>query len=382
MVTSLIFLAIGMFAVGCNTFLIAGLLPLIGETINQSIAVTGQGITLFSLTYLLSALLFTVLLANKPIKAIIQFALTLFILGNLITLLAENLAIFLIGRMLAGVGAGIFTPLCITLAVHVVKTSAKGRGLGFIWSANSAGVVFGTPIGLYLSSVFNWQLSMAYIIMLSLIALIGLALQNADIKLPNSQLLGNELRLLINKKTLSVIGISCFTASASLGLFSYITLLQSGSAHSLTMILFSWGLGGFIGSSLVGIIIDCTQKPQGIMALVLLGLALTILSIPFTKNLPYIGLIPFFMWGVFGWATTNPQQQILFELYQRPMSILAAINTSAFGLGAALGTSLGGLILTSGFKESYLPFPAAMLLLAVFICQLTLIKNSNREHCI
>ncbi|MDF1930814.1 hypothetical protein PGH45_13070 [Legionella pneumophila] len=55
---SLIFLAIGMFTVGCNTFLIAGLLPQIGETLGQPVAVTGQGVSLFSLTYLLSAPLF------------------------------------------------------------------------------------------------------------------------------------------------------------------------------------------------------------------------------------------------------------------------------------------------------------------------------------
>ncbi|WP_229293902.1 hypothetical protein [Legionella pneumophila] len=40
---SLIFLAIGMFTVGCNTFLIAGLLPQIGETLGQPVAVTGPG---------------------------------------------------------------------------------------------------------------------------------------------------------------------------------------------------------------------------------------------------------------------------------------------------------------------------------------------------
>ncbi len=187
------------------------------------------------------------------------------------------------------------------------------------------------------------------------------------------------LRLFIDKKTISVIGITCITAFASLGLFSYIAPLQSGSPNSLTLTLFSWGLGGFIGSSMVGIFIDRTSKPQFIMALILGGLMLTIFSIPFTKHIPYLGLIPFFMWGVFGWATINPQQQTLFELHETQGAILAAINSSAFGLGAALGTTFGGLIITSGFKEINLPFPAATLLLVVLIGQLILIKYFNRE---
>lgn len=380
MVKNLFFLAIGMFTVGCNTFQIAGLLPQIGQTIGQPIAITGQGITSFSLTYLLSAPLFSMIFANKPIKPIMQLAFSVFILGNLITLLSTNIGQFLIGRSFAGAGAGMFTPLCITIAFQFVKPSCRGRVLSFLWGANSAGVVFGIPLGLYLTSLFNWQLSILYIIILSVVALIGFSLQKADVMLPKSGSINDTLRLFVDKKTCSVIGITCVTALASLGLFSFITPIQSGSPHSLTMTLFSWGLGGFIGSSLVGIFIDRTKKPQVIMALILVGLMLTIVSIPFTKHIPYLGLIPFFMWGVFGWATINPQQQILFKLHETQGAILAAINSSAFGLGSALGTMLGGLTITSGFKEINLPFLAATLLLIVLIGQLMSIKSSNKEY--
>ena len=375
----LIFIAIAMFAMGCNTFLVAGLLPQIGQTIGQSIAVTGQGISIFSLTYLLTAPLFSVILANKPVKQIIQLALLVFISGNVLTLCSGDIAMFLIGRSLTGIGAGIFTPLCVGLAGQLVNASAKGRALSFVWGANSAGVVFGVPVALYLCSVFHWQSSIAFLIVLALIAFIGLSLQNVDISLPTPPSLGARLRLIADPKTLSVIGISCFTAMASLGLYSYVTLIQAGSPNSLSMTLFSWGLGGFLGSSLVGIFTDRTGNARVAMAVILAGLMATIISIPFTKDLPFIGLIPFFMWGVFGWAIPTPQQQILFELHEDQGTILAAINSSALGLGAALGTAIGGLIISSGFKEIDLPFPSASLLLFVLVAQLILITKSNSK---
>ncbi|WP_262055429.1 MFS transporter, partial [Legionella pneumophila] len=133
MLKKLIFLAIGMFTVGCNTFLIAGLLPQIGQTIRQPVAVVGQGVSLFSLTYLLSAPLFSILFADKPVKRIIQLALALFLFGNLITLLSGNIVLFLIGRSVAGAGTGIFTPLCISIAVYFVSPTAKGRVLSCVW---------------------------------------------------------------------------------------------------------------------------------------------------------------------------------------------------------------------------------------------------------
>jgi predicted MFS family arabinose efflux permease len=382
MKTSLIFLAIGMFAVGCNTFLFAGLLPQMGQTIGQSVAVTGQGLSIFSLTYLLSAPLFSVILANKPVKRIIQIALTVFILGNLFTIISQNLTLFLIGRALAGIGAGIFTPLCIAVAVHLVDASAKGRALSFVWGANSAGVVFGVPLGLYLATSFRWQVSIAYLIALCVITLAGFSLQKADLKLPESPSLGARLRLMADPKTLAVMGVTCFTAAASLGLYSFVSLVQSGSPNSLSLALFCWGLGGFIGSSMIGSFIDRTKKPRVIMALVLVGLMFSFCSIPFTKNLPYVGLIPFFMWGIFGWAVPTPQQHVLFELHEGHGSILAALNSSCLGLGAVVGTMLGGLIISFGFKESYLPFPAAALVLCVLIGQLILINNSNKVRCL
>ncbi len=379
---TLILLAIGMFTVGCNTFLIAGLLPQIGETIGQSVAVTGQGLSIYSLTYLLSAPLFSIAFANKPVKGLIQVALTVFIVGSLITLFAQNILLFLLGRSIAGIGAGIFTPLCISIAVHLADASAKGRVLSFVWGASSAGVVFGVPIGLYLSSFFHWQLSIAAISVLALIALIGFSLQRAELSLPESPSLAARLKLLIDPSTLSVIGISCLTATASLGLYSYVTLLQSGSPNSLSMTLFSWGLGGFVGSSLVGTFIDKSGKPRVVMATILAGLMLSVLAIPFLKNLPYLGLIPFFMWGAFGWAVPTPQQKILFELHENQASILAAINSSALGLGSALGTLLGALLISLGSSEIYLPFSAATLLLFVLMGQLLLINNANKVRCI
>lgn len=374
-----IVIAIGMFTMGCNAFMIAGLLPQIGQTIGQPIAITGQGITFFSLAYFFSAPFFSMVFSNKSVKRSIQIALALFLLGNVITLISKTIALFLIGRALVGIGSGIFTPLCVAIAINFSDGSARGRVLSLVWGANSAGAVFGVPLGLYLSSFFNWQWSIAYIITLSLFVFIGFSLQNANIKLPVMPSYGDRFRLLVDQKIMGVIGVTCFISMASLGLYSYVASLQAGAPHSLAMTIFIWGLGGFIGSLFVGILIDLTKKPQVIMAFILFGLILTFIFLPFIKNVSYLGLIPFFMWGALGWATTTPQQHILFGLQENQGTILAALNASAIGLGSAFGTAIAGLIIASGYKVTHLPFLAATLLLIVFIGQCSLIKNANKE---
>ncbi len=356
---------IGMFTMGCNAFMLAGLLPQISQTLGEPIAAVGQGITVFSLAYFLSAPLFAVLLSNKPIKRSIQIALVIFLLGNLITLMSKSLVLFLLGRVFAGIGAGIFTPLCITMAVNCSDPSFRGRVISLGWSANSIGVVLGVPLGLSLASFFNWQWSIAYVIAFGLLTLVGFSLQKTDIQLPVMPSIAERFHLLCNRNILFVIAMTCCIAVASLGLYSYVAAIQSGSPHSLAIIVFTWGLGGFIGSSFVGFFIDFTKKPQMIMMIILVGLIFSFVAIPFANNLHYIGLIPFFIWGVFGWAVTTPQQHILFALNEKQGAILAALNTSALGLGSALGTAIGGLIIASGVQAINLPFFSAMLLLIV-----------------
>lgn len=375
----LLALVIGMFTEGCNSFMIGGLLPQIGQTIGQPIAVTGQGITAFSLAYVLSAPLYSIIFSNKSLKLSIQIAVFVFLLGNFITLISKTIVVFLIGMSLAGIGIGFFIPLCITIAVHLSDVSVRGRILSLVWGSNSAGVVLGVPFGLYLSTFLNWQWSIAYMIILGLLVFMGFSFQNIDIKLPVLPSFRDPLCLLVDPRIMLVIGISCFISIACLGLYSYIAPIQSGAPHSLAMTLFAWGLGGFIGSTYVGILTDLTKKPLMIMVLIITGLIITFISLPFTKNLPYLGLIPFFIWGALGWAIMTPQQHILSELQENQGTILAAINTSAIGLGSVFGTAIGGTIIASGFAAIDLPFLAAILLLGTLMAQLTLMKNFRKE---
>jgi predicted MFS family arabinose efflux permease len=372
-----VMLVIGMFIMGCNSFIIAGLLPQISQTIQQPIAITGQGITAFSLSYFIAGPLFSVIFSNKSVKLIIQIALIVFVLGSLITLISKTIILFLIGRFLTGIGTGIFIPLCLTLAVHIADESSKGRRLSWIWGANSAGAVFGVPLGLYISSLLNWQLSIVCIISLSILVFFVFSFQNLNIKLPVSPLSKYRFYRFIDQKIMLVLGITFFISTASLGLYSYLAVVQSGVANSLVMTVFIWGLGGFIGSSLVGILIDLTKKPQMIVGGILIGLMLTFVIIPFTMGVPYLGLIPFFVWGVLGWAMPTTQQHILFELQEQQGTIIAALNGSAMGLGSVVGTALGGLLIASGLPGIDLPFLAAMLLFIAFFCQFMFIKSSE-----
>jgi predicted MFS family arabinose efflux permease len=71
-----------------------------------------------------------------------------------------------------------------------------------------------------------------------------------------------------------------------------------------------------------------------------------------------------------GWATTTPQQHRLFQLNKEEGKVLSSLNSSAMGLGAALGTIMGGSLIANGIEAVNLPFYASALLLVVLLFQL------------
>lgn len=375
----IVVLALGMFTVGSSSFMMAGLLPKISLSISQPIAITGQGITAFGITYLISAPIFSIFFSHMSAKKLLQFSLLIFISGNLVTLQSNNLVTFIFGRILTGLGAGIFNPFCVSLAVQLAGENSRGKVLSLIWGANSAGVVFGVPIGIYIATKFSWHYSLAYILTLAFIVLILISSQNIKSIIPSSSNFKKRIELISDKKVLSIIFITCITATASLGLYSYISLVLKTTENVIAKAIFFWGLGGFIGSSSIGHLVDKIKRPQVAMLIVLVGLMVSIASIPVFINIDYFKFIPFFLWGAFGWSMPTPQQHALFDLYQHDRSVLSALNSSAIGMGSAFGTSIGGTILSAGIDPKLLPIYSATLLLSALVFQYIIIKNKKSE---
>jgi len=376
----LVFLAIGMFVVGCSSFIISGLLPEIAKSLDKTLPIVGQGITAFNLAYLISAPLSAFLNRIKSERSTIKYALLIIIIGNLITIASNDLLIFLFGRVIVGIGAGIFTPSCVLIAMSLFESKGQGRALSFILGANSAGVVFGVPLGIYISNLLSWKTSISYIVILSIIAFVGIIFQRTKFPInENDSNIISELQILSDRRVLSIFGVTCLTTTACIGLHSYITALQAGTSNSLPSVLFVWGLGGFIGSSLIGYFVDRSGNSQFVMSLLLIGLILTFVLLPFIKGFGYFGLVPFFIWGAFGWATTTPQQYSLFEINKEKGKILSSLNSSAMGLGSAIGTIIGGLLISNDVKAFDLPYYASALLLIVLAFQVASFFKFSRR---
>lgn len=355
----IIFLSIGMFALGLDAYVIAGILPAIGLTYGTSEAQNAQTVTAFTLCYAIAAPLFSALLAGKSVRKILSVALLIFSAANIGSALSPDLHTLLFFRAVAGTGAGLFSPVAAAAAAALVSPERKGRALSMILGGMSTGTVIGVPLGLLLSSHFGWQSTLWLVTVIGAIGLIGVIAGFPDITVSTPPSLSTRFKMLGDRQVAATVGVTFLTALASLGLYTYIApvLKQVADVNTITPYLWAWGIGGMIASFSVGHVIDWCKKPAILLVFILLIMTLALLSIPVTSHYgPAFAFLSFILWGATGWSSLAPQQHVLLRMQPEHGAAVVALNSSSNYLGGAVGTICGGLLISYGFTAGSLPY--------------------------
>lgn len=365
-------LSLGMFALGFDAYIVAGLIPGISETYHKDVSQVGLAVSIFTLFYAISAPIFASLFAGKSVKKILLYSMLVFTIANSITAIAPTFTVLLVSRAIAGAGAGLFSPLAISASSELVSIKKKGRAIGLTLGGMSIGTVLGVPLGLYVSDLLNWQASIWLLVLIGVIAMFGMIVYLPHIETPSPPALNERLKMFLDKKVTITVFITFFASISSLGLYTYLSPLIKEVAESgnLVVYLWAWGFGGLFGSLIIGYLIDYFKKPKTLVTIILLILTLAIICIPLMINLPLLRYLPFFIWGAMGWASQAPQQHILMSYQPNNGSSSVALNSSLNYLGSSVGATLGGVVLAFGYGAVSLLFFAVIFMVFSILLQL------------
>lgn len=375
-------LTIGMFALGFDAYVVAGLLPEIGSTYRISDSQSGQAVSVFTLCYALAAPIFATVLAGKPVRKILVMALAVFSIGNGASALAQNFPMLLVARAIAGIGAGLYSPLAAAASASIVSEQKRGRALGMTLGGMSMGTVVGVPLGLIIAQHIGWKGTLWCITAIGIIAMLGIIIRFPNFPAETPPSLRQRLSMITDRHVSATVGITFVASIASLGLYTYIApILQNlEGIHNITPYLWAWGIGGVIGSFSIGTLIDRTGRPAQLMAWILAILAFAIFSLPSALEFNVVAFLPFVLWGAVGWASLAPQQHVLLRSQPKHGAAAVALNSSANYLGGAIGSTFGGIVLFAGLSPSYFPFAAGCLVLVAFFGQLILMFTNKKKR--
>ncbi|NDK26766.1 MFS transporter [Streptomyces sp. TR1341] len=343
-------LALGSFAMGTDSFVLAGILPQIAHGLHISTGAAGQTITAFALTYGLTAPFLAALTSRLPRKPLLAVALALFVLANLASAAAPNLPLLLTARVVAGLGAALYTPNASAAAAALAGPAARGRALSVILGGLTVGTVFGVPVGTAIGQHLSWEASLVFVAAVGALALLGVLVVLPGLPIPPAIPLAQRFAVLANRRVVAMVAFMLLASGGSIMVYTYTATVLGQIAHihgtGLAAALLAWGVGGIFGSFGSGWLTDRLGAARTLtVAIALLVVTLAALTVCTSMVLVIVVMV---LNGAAGWAVATPNNHRLTALAPTLPSVVISFNSSGIYLGQALGAALGGILVDHG----------------------------------
>jgi predicted MFS family arabinose efflux permease len=353
----LIWLTVGAFAIGTESYVVAGVLPTIAADLRVTVPLAGQLITVFALTYAIGSPLIAVATGSMERRRLLLISIAVFGAFNLLAAVSHTYGALMIARIGMGLSAGTFMPAASAYAVATTTTAHRGRALAMIYGGLTIAMIIGAPLGVLLGEHFGWRVIFSAVAGLVALGAAGLALTLARVKPAAHVTLAERIAIARRPDVLATLAVTVITLAGAYTVYSYLAPFLQQTAHlggdAIALVLFMFGLGSTAGNFLSGATAD-RIGPRRVIAGVLVGLVGIFTALSFVgTTLPadsarWIVVPLIALWGFVGFSFPAAQQAYIVTLAPRLAPITLSLNASAIYLGASLGAFLGSLVVARG----------------------------------
>lgn len=343
----IILLTLGMFALGTDAFIVAGVLPVIAREMGVTEGLVGQLVTVFSLTYGLGAPLLAAATVRWPRHRVLMGALGLLGLANLASALAPSFPLLLLTRILAGCFAATYTPLAFAVGIELAPPAKRGQALAMVVSGLNVATVLGAPFGAWIGEHFGWRLSFVLVTVLAGVAFLFLVICGLPKSAAPAPLsLKERLRPITQTRVVLALLPALLWNIGVYVMYPYVALLLQQKLHiaDVSVLLACFGLGIVIANWLSGRLADRFGSYLLVMVF-LCALIVMQFVLPLIMTTVISAAIILLLWGMSFASLFIPQQQRLLNIAPEHANVILALNNSALYLGIAGGAAIGGLAL-------------------------------------
>jgi DHA1 family purine base/nucleoside efflux pump-like MFS transporter len=343
-------MSVGLFLVGTNAFVIAGVLPEVAHTFDVETSQAGYAVTWYAAVVATVAPAIGFFLSGVPRAVLVGTGMGLIATGTLVTVVAPTLTTFVLGRVLAALGGAAFVPTVFATVPGMVPPHLRGRALAVLEVGFGVSVAVGAPLGTAVAHVTGWRAALLAIVLAAGVLTVAMGVWMRD--LPGSGRLtwASSASVLVTPRLLLLIAsnLGAMVAFNVVYVFSSVVAsgVTAGDGSRLTLLLAVCGAGGLVGTAVSGPLSDAWGSTvAGMGALVLLALSLLGLTLQASSA---VVLVCFFGVGAASQAFVVPQQHRLFEVRPHLALVSSSWNSTAMYGGIALAPVLGGLVIHEG----------------------------------
>jgi len=352
----ILLLTAGMFVIGTEAFMIAGLLPALARDLEVSVSAAGQLVTVFSLAYAFGSPILATLTGKAERRKLLSGAMLLFAAGNALCGLANVYWLVFLGRVITAAGAGLFAPSAAAAASALSDPDHRGRSLSLVLGGATVALILGVPAGTWLAYMMDWRLPFRVVAGLSAAAAAGIRLFFPKVEPPENVSMRERLSQLKRPLILSALAASLTWGTGVFLVYTYIADIfgQFGAAgRTVSFVLLLTGLASFAGVQFGGYAVD-RYGSHNIIVLTLFLLMLAVIGLSLLHEIPgytgplLLGGASMALWGFSGYAFNPAQQYRLIGISGTASGIVLSLHNSAIYFGTALGAMVGGLVLDIG----------------------------------
>jgi predicted MFS family arabinose efflux permease len=343
-------LAVAAFAIGTESYVVAGLLPSLATDLHVSVSAAGQLITVFALAYAVGSPLVAVATAMIERRRLLLGSLAVFAAFNVVAALSTSYVTLMAARVGLALAAATFIPAASAYAVAVAPESRRGRALAIVYTGLTVATVVGVPAGILVGEHFGWRMTFVLVAALTGLAWAGLAATLSPVRSSVAVPLRERLALARRPDVAGALIVTVLTLTGAFAIYAYIAPFLQQTAglggSAVAAVLFLFGAGSAVGNLLSGWISDrigprrVVNAVLGMLIVLFTALSLAGTGLPVAVArwviVPLLGL-----WGLVGWSFPAAQQARIVAMAPRLAPVTLSLNASAIYFGVSAGAFLG-----------------------------------------
>ena len=348
-------LMIGVFALVTAEFLPASLLTPVAVGLHVSEGTAGQAVTATALIGIVAGPAIGPLFHRLDRRTLLVGLALLAALSNILVATAPAFGVLLLARVLLGIAISGFWSMAVAVAAQLVPAEHLGRAMMIVNTGVSLATVVAVPLGAFLGALWGWR---AVFVLVAVASVVAAVVQR--VLLPRVEpAAGSGVRALFGAlrspvMIVGLLGIALLAGGHFMG-FTYIRLGASDipglTAGGLAMMLAAYGLGGFAGNLVAGVVADRRLRTGLVVMPAVLGAAVTVFAL-LPDQVP-LAIAAVVLWGfAFGGVPTLVQTWAA-RVEPERMEAAGGLVVAAFQLAIALGAAAGGLLVDgAGVREA------------------------------
>lgn len=332
------------FMLGCNEYMIVGVLPDIAHQYHDSLSTLGLLVTVFALVYAIFTPIITSLANRWRRHYVLLVLMVVFFIGNTWTALASNFISMLFSRVLTATVAGAIISIVLVMASFVAPREKRASLVSWVFAGFSIASVIGIPIGTVISTTFSWHDSFWMISGLTIFVFVSLIWLVPKDTPQFKSTLSKQFTLLKDTRVLLGVVFIVTVCAADYTIYTYIRPLitnEMGFSNTwLNWLLFGMGIFFIIGNKFGGYIAD----NGGIHRLGGIYIAMTILYLLFGPLLSFkwIAIIIVALLCV-AFSSYGSSTQLMFldiaeKEYPQSLDLASSLNSIFANIGISLGS--------------------------------------------